>query len=156
MRKRYSGLRLTSLLFVLLFLPIAFTSCLQNGSTSPPANKATSELTMQISLRKNQIKSPTQERLAQMQTLGMQAQVLNVQRVFIYLFQPLTPSQESELKALGITPYLDSWVPPAGNNSTGYLLADLPVDRLADLEGKPYVVSLDTAERMSQPQSDVK
>jgi hypothetical protein len=150
-------LALTSLLFFLIIGMSAF-SCSNSGQTTPDSltqSKASSLLLLQISLRREQLASPTPERLSQMQSQGMNTTNLNVQRIFIYLKQPLTPAQTSELQALGITIYLNSWIPPAGNNPDGFYLADLPIDKLDTLAAKDYVVRLDTAERQLKPQSDL-
>ncbi len=143
---------------LILPLGIAVFSCSDSDQTTPNSltqSKASSLLLLQISLRRDQLASPTPERLAQMQTQGMNTSNLNVQRVFIYLKQPLTSSQTGELQALGITLYLNSWIPSTGNNPNGFYLADLPIDKLYALAAKDYVVRLDTAEKLLQPQSDL-
>jgi hypothetical protein len=78
---------------------------------------------------------------------------LGVERIFIYLSQPLTAQQIAELKSLGIIPYPDSWIPPVTGHPAGFLLADMPVDKLQALAVKDYVLKLDTAETQIQPQS---
>ena len=71
-----------------------------------------------------------------MQMMGMQAQNVGAQRIYIYLYQPLTPTQVSDLQTLGITLFPDSWRPPAGNNPSGFMLADMPVDKLDELAAR--------------------
>lgn len=78
---------------------------------------------------------------------------MTVQRIFIYMNQQPATAQVKDLQNLGLTLYLDSWIPPVGSFNTGYLLADMPVDKLAALTRKDYVISLDTAERQFQPQN---
>jgi hypothetical protein len=56
---------------------------------------------------------------------------------------------------MGITIFLNSWIPPVNNQPTGFLLADVPVDKIDALAAKKYVVRLDTAEKQLQPQSDL-
>jgi hypothetical protein len=75
------------------------------------------------------------------------------QRIFIHLNSELTASQIEELKALGITLYLDSWIPPVGNHPTGYVIADVPIEKLSELAKKEYVVRLETAEQLLEPQN---
>ena len=119
---------------------------------SPPAQtKISSLLQLQISLRKEQLASPTLERLSQMQAQGMNVTNISVQRIYIYLNQNLTSSQANDLQAWGIILYPDSWIPPVGNHPTGFILADMPEDALDTLAAKDYVVRLDTAETQSQP-----
>ncbi len=115
--------------------------------------KASALLLLQIDLREKQLAAPTPERLEQMKTMGMRTENLGMQRIFIHLAQEPTASQIDELEAIGITPYPDSWIPSAGGHSTGFIVADMPVDKLDELAGKDYVVRLDTAEQVLEPQA---
>ena len=114
--------------------------------------KATSLLRSQIELRQQQIDEPTPERAEQMKAMGMDIDNLNIQRIFIYLSEPLTPPQIEELEALGLSLYLDSWIPPTASHPQGFIIADMPVDKLEELASQDYIVSLDSAERLAQPQ----
>jgi len=116
-------------------------------------NKVSALLLLQIDLREKQLAAPATERLEQMKAMGMRTENLGMQRIFIHLMQELTAQQIDELKAMGITPYPDSWIPPAGENPTGFMVADMPIDKLNELAGKDYVVWLDTAEQMLEPQT---
>ena len=87
-----------------------------------------------------------------MKNMGMRIDNLEIQRIFIHLNEELSQSQIEELKAMGVTLYLDSWIPPVGAHPTGFILADMPIDKLEELARKDYVVRLDTAEQMLQPQ----
>jgi len=117
------------------------------------AKKASTLLLIQVDLRKKQLIAPTPERLEQMEQMGMRTDNLSVQRVFIHLTQEPTASQIDELETMGITPYPDSWIPPVGGHPTGFIAADMPVDKLDELAGKDYVVRLDTAEQVLEPQA---
>lgn len=81
-----------------------------------------------------------------LQTPGIKLEDLSQQRIFIHLAQELTESQIQELRAMGITLYLDSWIPAVGGHPTGFLIADMPTDKLEELAGKDYIIRLDTAE----------
>jgi len=126
------------------------TSC---GIVATPKEKASSLLLSQIELRQQQIAEPTAERLEQMKAMGMRVDDLEIQRIFIHLTKELNSSQVEELEAIGITLYLDSWIPPVGAHPTGFILADMPIDRLEEVASKDYVVRLDTAERVLEPQN---
>jgi len=117
------------------------------------AGKASAKLLLQINLREKQLAAPTAERLEQMKAMGMRIENLGIQRIFIYLAQEPTAQQIDELEAMGITPYPDSWIPAAGGPSAGFIVADIPIDKLDELESKDYVVQLDTAEQTLEPQS---
>ena len=75
-----------------------------------------------------------------------------MQRVFIHLAQEPSAKQIDELEAMGITPYPDSWIPAAGGHPTGFIVADMPIGKLDELLEKDYVVRLDTAEQLLEPQ----
>jgi hypothetical protein len=113
--------------------------------------KATSLLLLQINLRRQQLADPTPERLEQMQTMGMKTENLETQRVFIHLAQEPTAKQLEEMEAMGIIPYPDSWIPSAEGPSAGFMVADMPIDKLDELMNKVYITKLDTAEQQSEP-----
>jgi len=134
---------------LLICLTLLITSC---ATVAMPNQKASSLLLFQIELRQQQIASPTPERLQQMKNMGLNVDNLDVQRIFIYLGEPITSAQVQELQAIGITLYLDSWISPAGEHHEGFLLADMPLNKLAELAAKDYVLRLDSAEKVAQPQ----
>ena len=115
------------------------------------ATKASALLILQIDLRKKQLADPVPERLEQMKAMGMRTENLGVQRIFIHLAQEPTAKQLNELEAMGIIPYPDSWIPSAEGQSAGFMVADMPIDKLDELAGKDYVVQLDTAEQVLEP-----
>jgi len=137
---------IASLCLVLSTLPLI--SC---ANTDTINKKASSLLLAQTGLRKEQIAQPTTERLEIMKSMGMRVDNLEIQRLFIHLDEELNQSQIEELETMGITLYLDSWIPPVGAHPTGFFIADMPIDKLAELAEKDYVVSLDTAERLLEP-----
>jgi len=118
------------------------------------ATKASALLLLQIGLREKQLAAPTADRLEQMKAMGMRIENLGMQRIFIHLAHEPTPSQIDELQAMGITPYPDSWIPAAAGHPAGFLIADMPIDKLDELAGKDYVVRLDTAEQVLEPQAE--
>jgi len=116
--------------------------------------KASALLRLQIDLREQQLAAPTPERLEQMKAMGMRTENLGMQRIFIHLAQEPTAQQIDELEAMGIIPYPDSWIPPVGGHPTGFIVADMPIDKLGELDSKDYVVQLDTAEQVLEPQTE--
>lgn len=80
---------------------------------------------------------------------------LNTQKVFIHFPQLPNETQIAELKAMGVILYLDSWIPPLKNHPTGFLTADMPVDKLDALAEKSYVTRLHTAETIDEPHNDL-
>ena len=145
---------------VVLVLSVIIAATLVAGGQSPPGRedivneKASSLLLMQVDLRKEQIAEPTAERLRQMQALGIRTEDLASQRIFIHLSQQLTQSQLHELQGLGITVYVDSWLPRVDAPPTGFMLADMPIDKLYDLAARDYVIRLNTAEQLLEPHAE--
>jgi hypothetical protein len=121
------------------------------GEVEIEATKATSRLLLQINLRRQQLADPTPERLEQMQAMGMNTADLAIQRIFIHFIQEPTAEQLKELESMGITPYPDSWISSSGGPSAGFMVADMPIDRLDELAGKAYIVRLDSAEQELEP-----
>lgn len=133
---------------------VALTLLPASCSNSDVVNEKVSSLLLaQIELRKEQVAEPSADRLETMQNMGMRVDDLEIQRIFIHLTDELNPSQIEELEAMGITLYLDFWIPPVGAHPTGFILADMPVDKLEELVSKDYVVRLETAERQLEPQN---
>ncbi len=93
--------------------------------------------------------------LQPMWAAGMELGDLNKQQIFIHLDQPLSQAQIAELESMGLTLYPDSWIPPLKNHPTGFIIGDMPLDKLSGLADKNYVVRLDTAERFLEPQNDL-
>ena len=155
-------------IFVLLLLTLSnmpsahAISSLQSGSQAisssadKPEAKVSSRLSMQINAKRHcQQVLTTAEDMGMMQAMGMRTENLGMQRVFIHLAQEPTAQQIAELEAMGITPYPDSWIPPVDEHPTGFIAADMPIDKLDELESKDYVAQLDTAEQMLEPQNDL-
>ena len=134
------------MVFLLLTLPI---SCTDTGTVT--SEKISSLLLTQVNLKKEQIDNPTTERLNMMRQMGMAVDNLENQRIFIHLERELDEPQVKELQDMGLTLYLDSWVPPVGAHPTGYIIADMPVDVLGELAEVEYIIRLDTAEQQLQP-----
>ncbi len=139
---------ITSFLIVLLLFP---ASCSDKETVT--SEKISSLLLTQINLRLEQIDNPTTERLEMMKNMGMVVDNLESQRIFIHLERELDDAQVKELLDMGLTLYLDSWIPPVGAHPTGFILADMPVEVLGELVDKEYIVHLDTAEVEFQPQT---
>jgi hypothetical protein len=144
---------------LLLIILASFVAGIGTASFSaddrPAAQAKTGTLLLfQISLRKDQLADPRPETLARMQAQGMDTDALGTQRILIYLHNELTPSQTREMEALGVRPYPNSWIPAGGVHPAGFILADMPVDKLEALAAKDFVVRLDTAERQATPQTN--
>jgi len=77
------------------------------------------------------------------------------QQIFIHSAEMLSPSQIAELEEMGLIVYPESWLPPVGAHPTGFILADMPVDKLDELAAKDYIATLDTAERYFEAHNDL-
>jgi len=154
-----------SLLLILALLILSLPQTPALAQNPQPGSKISSLLALQVETKLRLLQGELPEGMVnilelshngkQLKTLPLQTQELSTQQVFVYLSQPPSQLQIGQLEAMGITLYLDSWIPPVGNHPTGFLVADIPIDKLQELAAKDYVLSLDSAERMAQPQNDL-
>ena len=79
---------------------------------------------------------------------------LNVS-VFIYTYSKPEAAQVADMSSLGVTAYMDSWIPPVGTHPQGFITALVPISKIDDLAAKNYVVRLDSAEGQSYRMNDV-
>jgi len=84
----------------------------------------------------------------------LQAEAENV-KVFIYLDRPPDATVTADLQSEGATVYPDSWIPPVGQHTRGFVTASVPLESVSSLAGLSYVVGMDSAETLAQPQNDV-
>jgi subtilisin family serine protease len=85
---------------------------------------------------------------------GQGPSALTGQKVYIYCEEKPDSAKISELEAMGLTVYPDTWIPPVMSHPAGFLQADMPLDKLDEVAVKDYVVRLDTAERVFYPHND--
>jgi subtilisin family serine protease len=134
------------LLFVNSFCPVSITA----NSITTHQNKISSLLSMHVRLKQIQTSTSTQ---STMPLYGMEQNttagttLINSEKIFIYLAKQPTPAQISELNSLSVSIYPDSWVPSVDNFKNGFVMAEIPVDKLDLLTTKSYIVALDTAEQ---------
>jgi len=154
-----------SLLLILALLILSLPQTPAMAQNPQPGSKISSLLALQVETKLRLSQGELPEGMAsilalshngkQLTRLSPDAGELSTQRVFVYLSQPPSQLQIEQLEAMGITLYLDSWIPPLENHPTGFLVADMPLDKLNELAAKDYVLSLDSAERTVQPQNDL-
>lgn len=137
--------------FISVLLLLLLVSCLDTKETAN--EKISSLLLTQVNLKKEQIKNPNDERLNLIKEMGMRLDNLENQLIFIHLERKLNEAQVTELQNIGLILHMDSWIPPAGVHLTGYIIADMPVDALDELVEREYIIKLDTAERVLEPQA---
>jgi len=164
------AMKFISTIFILLLLIFSSIPGVQAALPKPivtddqvissQVTKSKAKISTLLSLQVNaklrcQQAPPTADELNIMGQMGMRTENLDMQRVFIHFAQEPTSLQISELEAMGIIPYRDSWIPPVGEHPTGFIVADMPIDKIDALAGKEYVVQLDTTEQMLEPQNDL-
>ena len=138
-------------IFISVLLLLLLVSCLDTKETAN--EKISSLLLTQVNLKKEQIKNPNDERLNLIKEMGMNVDNLENQLIFIHLERKLNEAQVTELQNIGLILHMDSWIPPIGAHLTGYIIADMPVDALDELVEREYIIKLDTAERVLEPQA---
>ncbi len=137
--------------FISVLLLLLLVSCLDTKETAN--EKISSLLLTQVNLKKEQIKNPNDGRLNLIKEMGMNVDNLENQLIFIHLERKLNEAQVTELQNIGLILHMDSWIPPIGAHLTGYIIADMPVDALDELVEREYIIKLDTAERVLEPQA---
>ena len=153
-------------LFLILALLILSLPPAPAWAQNPPSSsKISSLLALQVETKLRLSQGELPEAMANILKLSQQGNQpktssphtgnLTTQRLFVHLAEPPTQLQIRQLQTLGITLYPDSWIPPLGNHPTGFLIADMPLDKLNELAARDYVLSLDSAERTAQPQNDL-
>ncbi len=103
-------------------------------------------LLVQIEARKDYLVNPTPEKMKRMKGMNIRTENMNMHRIFIYTSKELTKIQVDELKVMGIVLYLDSWIPLVGAHPYGFIIADMPINKLEELAKKEYIIRLNTAE----------
>jgi len=154
-----------SLLLILALLILSLPQTPAMAQNPQPGSKISSLLALQVETKLRLSQGDLPEGMVnilelshngkQLTSLSPDAGELSTQRVFVYPSQPPSQLQIEQLEAMDITLYLDSWIPPLENHPTGFLVADMPIDKLNELAAKDYVLSLDSAERTVQPQNDL-
>ena len=152
-------LGIIGILIILLANGYWSVPAMADGSGTNDVSKVSSSLSLHIKLKSQALaladsSSSDQTALPGMNPNNSDPTFLNHEKVFLYFNQPPSSSQLDDLQVQGVTVYPDSWMPPAGNHPTGFILADMPVDQLDTLSAKDYVVRMDTAEQEALPQND--
>ncbi len=153
--------------FTILAVLVLLVPLVLGGAVSTPVTSAQEDGNGKISglLRLQvEVKLSAQERgqlsegqaviLQSMQEEGLAIPDLTMQRIFIHFDEKPDEMQISELESMGLKVYPDSWIPPVGIHPTGFIIADMPVDKLGVLAEKNYVARLDTAETTLEPHND--
>ncbi len=138
-----------------LILPKYFTESEKEAKKGGRVEKKISGLLrLQIQLRKSYREQPTSERIKAMQRMGIKTAEIDKQLVYIHVKRKLNSTNIASLKKIGITVYEDSWIHPLKNHPTGYVTASMPIDRLYDVARKPFIIRLETAEKVLLPKND--
>ena len=158
--KRFGATKFLGIIgtLILLFLNACWVIPVNSAENETGESKVSSLLSLHIRIKTSQpannLQGTTKPAGVDPQTRG-ETTVVDKEQIFIHFSQQPTTAQLNELNSLGVTVYLDSWMPPVNNFKTGFVLAEMPVDKLDSLAAKNYIVSLDTAEQQLSPQNDL-
>jgi subtilisin family serine protease len=148
-------MRLVVVLMVLVFSGMPANS-IAFSEVPDPSTKISGLLYLQIEDKAQYLENPAAaSEIDISKAVGIRTENLAMQRIYIYFSLTPSASQVQELQDLGIILYQDTWIPPVGNHPAGFLLADMPIDKLDELASKSYAVKLDTAEQVHEPQNDL-
>jgi subtilisin family serine protease len=120
-------------------------------SADDPGSKISSSLLKAIATRSEQ-RQPLS--LFSVESQAPAPDPLNVS-VFIYTDSRPDTAQVADMASLGVTAYMDSWIPPVGAHPQGFITALVPIDNVNELATKNYVARLDSAEQQSYRMNDV-
>ncbi len=76
------------------------------------------------------------------------------EKVVIYFETYPSGEQITSLEALDISCFLESWTPPLPNHPYGFILAELPTNRLVEALSLSFIKKMDTAEYENFPQNN--
>ena len=76
------------------------------------------------------------------------------EKVVIYFEDYPSAEQITSLENLNIRCFLESWTPPLPNHPYGFILAELPADKLIESLSLSYIKKMDTAEYENFPQNN--
>jgi len=139
------------LLSLLLFVfSIAFA--LGQADAGKGAEKISATLRAQIAAKNDYVAAPMSDKFKSLKEMGLQE--ANNQIIFLHFKKKPTQKQIKSLARLGVEVFSDSWIPPVGNHSTGYMTAKIPINKINRLAKKSFVTKLETAERILAPQND--
>jgi subtilisin family serine protease len=136
-------------------IPVAWAKSADNNSS---ASRVSSLLSLHLKIkegRSSHIAGNIEQFTGESFQANGETNSSNFERVFLHFAEPPTDDQIHELNSLGVRVYPDSWIPPVNNFKTGFVLADMPVDKLDSLIGKSYIVTMDTAEQRLSSQNDL-
>lgn len=155
------------LFFMMLFIPanVGFSKAMDDNPLLLPKysvqiknktieKKISGLLQLQLQLKKSYLEDPTPLRFNTMKKMGMRTEKADTQLVYIHSKKKLSASRIALLKKLGVTVHENSWIPPLKNHPTGFVIAEMSVNKLYDLAKNAFVVRVETAEQKLKPQND--
>lgn len=77
------------------------------------------------------------------------------QRIFVYLRGAPSPKWTQRVQSLGFTIYPETWTPPVGIHSHGFVVATGPIQQIAAFAALDEIAHLDTAEQVLHPDNDL-
>lgn len=73
----------------------------------------------------------------------------------VYAMEAPSQTFVAQITELGVRAIPESWIPPSTNHPLGFFLAQIPLDKIADVLSLAYVKKMDTAESESMPMNNV-
>jgi hypothetical protein len=117
------------------------------GDEGDALQKTSGLLQHHLNLKQAQLDQPSPDNMARMQAAGLASDDLSTEWVYLHFADEPTSVQLKELQGLGVNTFTDTWIPPVYDHPNGFLLAEMPLDKLKDVVAKEYVVYVDTAEQ---------
>jgi subtilisin family serine protease len=147
--KRGGFMRFSRITFLIIFLGILLVN-----DSSADLKKLTGRLQLEIEQKdlanRGMLSTEEFERVVLKSPVPTQ-----FQRVFIHFDKKPDIAQIAELEAMGVKLYEESWIPPISGHPTGFMTADVPIDRVVDISNLYYVKLMNTAEFRYKPLNNI-
>ena len=148
-------------ILILVFVNGFWIKPIEAASQLPAISKVSSLLSLRIELKQKRLSQVNASPQSMDNSTNFELQgfdsltSLDNEQVFLHFVTQPGKEQLDDLVSTGVVPYPESWIPPFGNHPTGFILAEMPVDKLNILAAKSYLVNLNTAEEFAEPQNDL-
>lgn len=123
----------------------------QSSAGKNVEDKIGAHLRAQIKEKESFIKAPTSAKYKGLKSLGMKE--ARKHSVFMHFKKKPNKRQIKSLSRLSVETS-ESWIPPNNIHKTGFIVAQVPLDKIQKVAKKYYVKKMETAEGVLNPQND--
>lgn len=115
--------------------------------------KLSAKLRQQMAEKNDYTAKPSHEKLKTLKSLGLQEMESHV--VFLHFTKEPSTRQLKALTRSGVKVFDNSWIPPVGKHTTGFMTAKIPIGVIRKVAGKSFIRRIETAEQVLMPLNDL-